>query len=85
MQLIAGRTAQEFNRQKNRNGAFWEGSYHGTAVDCKNHLIQCLTYIDFNMVRAGVVKHPSEWSQSGSNEIQSPPERYQIIVHNTSY
>jgi len=32
------------------------------------------------MVRAGVVvKHPSEWSQSGFNEIQSPPERYQTI------
>jgi putative transposase len=31
------------------------------------------------MVRAGVVKHPSEWSQSGFNEIQSPPERYQMI------
>ena len=79
MQLIAGRTAQEVGRRKNPNGAFWEDRHHGTAVDCKNHLIQCLRYIDLNMVRAGVVKHPSEWSQSGFNEIQSPPERYQII------
>jgi putative transposase len=79
MQLIAGRTAQEFNHRKNRNGAFWEDRYHATAVDCKNYLIQCLTYIDLNMVRAGVVKHPSEWLQSGFNEIQSPPKRYQII------
>ena len=31
------------------------------------------------MVRAGVVKHPSEWSQSGNSKIQSPPERYQLI------
>jgi hypothetical protein len=28
MQLIAGRTAQEYNRRKARHGAFWEDRYH---------------------------------------------------------
>ncbi|MFW8602566.1 transposase, partial [Desulfobacterota bacterium M19] len=32
-----------------------------------------------NMVRAGVVKHPSEYSLSGFNEIQRPPKRYTVI------
>jgi REP element-mobilizing transposase RayT len=32
MQLIAGRTGQEYNQRKNRNGAFWEDRYHATAV-----------------------------------------------------
>jgi len=32
LQLIAGRTAQEFNRRKGRKGAFWEDRYHATAV-----------------------------------------------------
>jgi hypothetical protein len=31
------------------------------------------------MVRAGVVEHPSEWSFSGYNEIQNPPDRYSLI------
>ena len=31
------------------------------------------------MVRAGIVKHPSEWPYSGYNEIQEPPKRYAII------
>jgi putative transposase len=31
IQLIAGRTAQEFNKRKNRQGAFWEDRYHATA------------------------------------------------------
>ena len=79
MQLIAGRTAQEFNYRKKRNGTFWEDRYHATAVDSAEYLIQCITYIDLNMVRAGVVKHPSEWPQAGFNEIQLPPERYQLI------
>jgi len=79
MQLIAGRTAQEYNQRKKRQGALWSDRYHATAVDTNEYLIRCLTYIDLNMVRAGRVKHPSEWKQSGYNEIQNPPKRYQII------
>ena len=41
----------------------------------------CLTYIDLNMVRAGVVTHPSEWEFGGYAEIQVPRERYSIIDH----
>lgn len=33
MQLIAGRTAQEYNQRKNRQGAFWEERYHATAIE----------------------------------------------------
>jgi putative transposase len=31
------------------------------------------------MVRAGVVKHPTEWLHSGYVEIQQPPARYRVI------
>jgi len=79
MQLTAGRVAQEYNRRKSRKGAFWEDRYFATAVATDRHLIQCLVYIDLNMVRAGVVGHPSLWAVSGYNDIQSPPQRYRII------
>lgn len=79
MRLIAGRTAQEYNRRKSRKGAFWEDRYHATAVQSGEHLFRCLVYIDLNMVRAGVVGHPSEWKHCGYHEIQKPPERYRII------
>ena len=52
MQLIAGRTAQEYNQRKNRHGAFWEDRYHATAIQADEHLHRCLIYIDLNMVRA---------------------------------
>ena len=58
MKLAAGRTAQEYNQRKNRNGAFWEDRYHATDVSSDRHLIQCIVYIDLNMVRAGIVTHP---------------------------
>ena len=81
MHLIAGRTAQEFNQRKGRRGAFWDDRYHATAIETNNHLVSCLTYIDLNMVRAGVVAHPSQWTSCGYAEIQKPRERYSIIDH----
>lgn len=81
MQLIAGRTAQEYNQRKGRKGAFWEDRYHATAVETNHHLVSCLTYIDLNMVRAGAIAHPSHWESSGYAEIQEPRERYSIIDH----
>lgn len=79
MQLISGRVAQQYNRRKARKGAFWEDRYHATAVGEDNHLARCMVYIDLNMVRAGVVVHPADWTFAGYNEIQSPPVRYHCI------
>jgi putative transposase len=79
MQLISGRTAQEYNQRKSRKGAFWEDRYFATAVSTDSHLIRCLIYIDLNMVRAGAVDHPSQWKVSGFQEIQRPPNRYRIL------
>jgi len=33
LQLIAGRTGQQYNQRKQRRGAFWEDRYHATAVE----------------------------------------------------
>jgi putative transposase len=79
MQLAAGRTAQQYNRRKSRQGAFWEDRYHATAIQNDAHLHRCMTYVDLNMVRAGVVAHPQAWAHSGYNDIQDPPSRYRII------
>ena len=38
-----------------------------------------MVYIDLNMVRAGVVNHPSDWPFCGYSEIQNPRQRYSII------
>jgi putative transposase len=79
MQLVAGRTEQEFNQRKNCKGAYWEDRYHATAVETGQHLVQCLVYLDLNMVRAGAVTHPCEWPFCRYNEIQEPKDRYALI------
>jgi putative transposase len=82
MNLVEGCIAREFNRRKKRSGAFWEDNYHATAVQTGKHLIQCMLYIDLNMVRAGVVKSPDDWSYSGYNEIFYNRQRYRLIDTN---
>jgi REP element-mobilizing transposase RayT len=81
MQLIAGRTGQEYNARKDRKGTYWEDRYHATAVQTNEHLVRCMLYIDFNMVRAGVVGHPSFWPYGGYQEIVAPPKRYARVDH----
>jgi hypothetical protein len=44
MQLIAGRTGQEYNQRKNRKGAFWEDRYQARAVEAESHLSQCMVF-----------------------------------------
>ena len=79
IKLTAGCTGQSYNKRKNRKGSFWEDRYHATAVQQDQHLVQCMLYIDLNMVRAGVVDHPKEWHANGYNEIMQPKNRYCII------
>jgi putative transposase len=81
IQLVAGRTAWEYNQRKRRKGAFWEDRYHATAVESGEHLLQCIVYMDLNMVRAGSVKHPSEWPFSGYREIQEPRRKSSLIAY----
>jgi putative transposase len=79
MQLIAGKTAEEYNRRKARKGAFWEDRYHATVVDTGKYFERCMTYIDLNMVRAGVVANPSSWLDCGFRELTMTRVRGPLI------
>ena len=52
IQLIAGRTGQQYNQRKGRTGVFWEDRYHATAVERDEHLMRCMVYR---------VKSPAMW------------------------
>ena len=79
IQLVAGRAAWDYNQRKRRKGAFWEDRYHTTAVESGEHLLQCIVYVDSNMVRSRRVSHPSEWPFSGYREIQKPRRKCALI------
>ena len=79
MQLALGRIAQEYNTRKGRQGPFWQDRYHATAIESGNHLLNCMVYVDFNMVRAGVVNHPQDYPFCGYQEITGRKNRFNLI------
>lgn len=86
MHLIAGCTAQGYNSCKNRVGAFWSDRYHATIIEKGIPLLDCLVYIDLNMVRAGAVIHPSQWNYGGYHEIFAETQQLNIInIERLSY
>jgi putative transposase len=79
MNRLAGDFAQYYNLRTRRSGAYWGDRYHATMVDGGAHLFRCLKYIDLNMVRAGVVAHPTDWTWTGYAELAGDRKRYRIV------
>ena len=79
MQKLEGEFAEYYNIRKHRNGAFWQGRYWCTMIDNGEYLWNCMRYIDLNMVRAGVVNHPSEWDWCGYRELVGDRKRYKFL------
>lgn len=79
MHLAAGAFAQQRNARKGNEGSVWEHPYHCTIIQDGQHLLRCLRYVDLNMVRAGVVAHPSLWRWCGFDELTGKRVRYRIL------
>jgi len=79
MQQVAGEFARDYNRRKERSGAFWEGRYQATMVGSGEYLWECLRYVELNMVRCGVVKHPADWTWSGYGELMGWRKRNRLL------
>ena len=48
MQILQGSTARDYNRRKNRRGAYWADRFHPTLVQTGCHLSRCRFYIGLN-------------------------------------
>jgi putative transposase len=79
MHLAAGAFAQHLNGRKGLEGSVWEHPYQCTIIQDGQHLIRCLRYVDLNMVRAGVVEHPSQWRWCGYDELVGQRARYRLL------
>lgn len=79
MQKLEGEFAEFYNIRKKRSGAFWGGRFHCTMIDSGDYLWNCMKYIDLNMVRAGIVSHPSDWDWCGYRELMGIRKRYCLI------
>lgn len=79
VQFLHGSMALFHNRERHGEGAFWTDRFHSTRIQDGSHLARCLFYIDLNMIRAKMVRHPAEWKHCGHHELLNPRTRYRII------
>lgn len=65
---------RQINKTYQRTGTMWEGRFKSSLVDEYAYCLTCYRYIELNPVRAGMVKHPSEypWSSFKSNALGKP-------------
>ena len=82
IQYVHGRVGQYYNIRHKRKGAFWSDRFHAVLIENGEHLGQCLFYIDYNMLRNGVVAHPKDWKHSGYHELIGNKQRYKVINFN---
>jgi putative transposase len=80
MNLAASAVARQLNDRKGREGSVWEHPYQCTMIEDGPHLLHCLRYVDLNMVRAGVVRHPQAWRWCGYDELTGTRQRYRILA-----
>ena len=64
MQSLGRQYVRYFNFSYKRTGTLWEGRFKSCLVQEENYLLQLYRYIELNPVRAGMVKHPSDYSWS---------------------
>ena len=58
---------RQINKTYQRTGTMWEGRFKSSLVDSETYCLACYRYIELNPVRAGMVKHPSEYRWSSFN------------------
>jgi putative transposase len=78
IQLIAGRTGQEYNQKKSQ-GSILEGPIPRNSNRRRRASFHCIVYVDLNIVHAGIVDHPSQWLFCSYNEIQNPRRKNALI------
>jgi putative transposase len=59
MQAVGRRYVRHFNDRQRRTGTLWEGRYRSTVVQPDRHLLDCMAYLDWAPVRAGLASEPA--------------------------
>ncbi len=83
LQMMGRYYVQYFNFTYQRTGTLFEGRYKATVIDSEHYLLSCYRYIELNPVRAGMVKHPSEypWSSYSVNAQGAEDARLLLVPH----
>ena len=74
MHRIGTKFARLVNLRWGRTGTLFEGRFRSSLIDSEAYLFTCMSYIELNPVRAGIVGNPAHfpWSSYSSNASGSP-------------
>ena len=64
MQFLIGEYVEGFNERHGRRGALVQGRYKSRLVETEDHYVECLRYIAWNPVVAGLCERPEHWRWS---------------------
>ncbi len=81
MQYVSGNYAKAYNRAHRKTGRFWGGRFHSTVIESDTQFLNCVTYIELNMVRNFVVDDPAEWPWSSYQSHVSGGENPLLDYH----
>jgi putative transposase len=74
MKRMGQKYVQSFNKAHKHTGTRLDGRYRAHMVGIDDRFLTCQRYIELNPVRAGMVRHPGDysWSSYGSNAWARP-------------
>jgi putative transposase len=64
MQRLSQVYSNWFNGKYNKCGHLWQGRFKNMVISRDDYFIECISYIEANPVRAGIVKSPKEYKWS---------------------
>ncbi len=67
VQLIKGRFAWRYNRDKNRSGKVWQDRYHEKALRSEAELLRAVEYVENNPMTGGLADRPEYYRWSSAN------------------
>ena len=81
MQRVGGKFARLFNLRWSRTGTLFDGRFRSSLVDCDAYLFTCMSYIELNPVRAGMVVGPGDFTWSSYRQNASGDPRTPLVPH----
>ena len=85
IKLVAQKHTQYINKSQKRTGTLWEGRFKSSPISKDNYLLACTRYIEFNPVRAKIVKEPGDYKWSSYRFKIGDSDTYQLLDKDPLY
>ena len=64
MQALGRSYVRYYNSSTGRHGSLWKGRFRATLIDSEHYLFKCMSYIELNPERAGLVRNAGDYPWS---------------------